>query len=266
MLLVWLVLAAVFSVGASAASVVEQPRNAGIFYTGKLLILSSALPSGFDRMRSDFSPLLRSGGLQVLPIQFHGATDSHSRVAREEWRDQRFKPLHLSQLLPVGLTGLRRTAWIGIELDLSFQRGNHFPILFQGVFLDFCGNILKSLKFGKGQPYLKRIRFAFDSSSPLHHAINGGYQISPIERIDQWAMVGDEKGGDFSRGSIRHGVQRGGDDALQVSIHRCVKYAPDVVPVQWISRNRGTTTGGRTAGNLRGLYERGLSQRNNLCL
>jgi hypothetical protein len=282
MLFYWLMLAAVFSVGASAASVVEQPRNAGIFDTQKSLILrSSGMPGRngeivarpqhnvelfilrkvlipgstlftiqcssiapavgrFGRFSSLLDSRLRTD--QTFPVQFHGATDSHSRVTGEERHYQRLKPFHLPQLLPVRFIGLHRPAWVGIEFNLSFQRGNRFPVLFQGVLLDFGGDVLKSLKFGKGKPFLKRIRFVFDSSTPLHNAINDGDEISPIERIDQRAMVGDDKRGNFSRGSIRHGVQRGDDNALQVSIHRCVKYALGHAPVQWISRNCGTTT------------------------
>jgi hypothetical protein len=242
MLFVWVMLAAVSSMGASAADCKKcgsNARNVSSDAIRNLLSPGSAIPTGSDRLFS----LFHHRGCKLLPVQFNGATNRHSRITGEEWSDQRFKPFHLPQLLPVHLVGLRRTAGVGIEFDLSFQRGNRFPILFQGVLLDFGGDILKPFKFRQGQPSLKRISGAFNPLTALRDSINRSDQISPVPSIDQRAVIGNDKSGNLGLACVRHRIQRGADDSLQVFVHRCVKYAPAAALIQWTDRNCGTTTG-----------------------
>jgi hypothetical protein len=231
----------------------SNARNVSSESALKLLILGSPV-FGYSAPRSQSAVALSNRGKKALPVQFDGARYDHSRITGEEWRNEGLKFFHFPQLPPVGFVSLFGTAGIGIKLDLSFQRGNRFPVLFQSLFLDFCGNILKPFKFRQGQPSFKRIRFALDSSAPLYHAINGSDEISPVESIDQRAVVCDDKGGDFSRGSTGHGVQGCIDYALQVSIHKhpltgdsrvfatVCKYALRASLAQELRRNSGTTT------------------------
>ncbi len=247
-------------------------ETCGVFATPclsrKVLILDSPTLPQFCLSRSRlfgcFAPLLRCG-LGAEQVQFDGTSYGHGRISHEKWSDQRLKPFHLFQLLPIGFLGCRRSPGIGIEFDLSLQRSDGFAVLLQGVLLNFGRDVLKTLKLRQWQPALRRIRSRFFPSSIRGDAIDKPSERTISPSIEQRPMVQNDELGNFRS---RHRIQRIVNDPLQlfVGIHG-VKYAPNRSTIQGLHSNGGTTTahrysesGSQANGGLSPLHTKGKQQ------
>lgn len=229
-------LAAIFSMGASATAVVERPRNAEFRVIRNLLILRWSLPALPARLDCLFA-LAEHRRSKLLPVQFNGALHGHSRVLSEERRDLPFKHSHFSQFTLGDAFLLQGQPGALVGIDLAFFGRDPFPKLFQRIFTNGYRDMLEVLKVGQRKPCLHRVSAKLCALSPRNDATDKAIESAARPDVEHLPMALDHKIGHLGDW---HRIQRGVNDLLQV--HRCVKYALGAARQQWTGRNCGTTT------------------------
>jgi hypothetical protein len=233
--------------GTNGETVSRPQHNAEFFILRNVLIPGNGL---FALQGVPSAPMGRSRGVaallgarlwfqEILLIKRNGALNSHRRLIGEVGRNQGFQAFHFPQLAlgnPFFLKG-QPGALVGVDFPLL--RGDPLPKLFQRVFSNHHGNVLELLQVGKVKPSLRGICSEFGALSSRGDATDKPVECSTRPDLEQVPMILNHKIKDLRHW---HGIQSIVDDALQVSIHGFVEYAPDGQRPQELGRKIGTTT------------------------